>query len=102
MVGPGIKHRRPEAAPDRGGEVAGLDRVALATAVGVLNDPGQLAEVAGPVVTQERLDRLVAEAAPLPAAAEVGTLQEVLREERQLVEPVAERAEPDDQGREAA
>ena len=86
-------------APDRGGEVAGLDRVALAAAVGVVDDAGEFPEVARPVVTEERLDRLVTETAALAAAAEVGAFEEVLREDRQLFQTLAERPQADDQGR---
>ena len=60
-----------EVAPDLGREVVGLDPVARARRVGRVDDPGQLAEVARPVVGEQRRRAPRAEPAPLAVAAEV-------------------------------
>ena len=57
--------------------------------VGVVDDPSELAKVSWPVVGHQGRDRLRREPAPLVATALVGTLQEVLCQNGQLVASLA-------------
>src|SRR5947208_1584272 len=81
--------RRAEMAPDRRGEVVGGHEVAGAPAVRLVDDAGELTEVAGPVVAEEDGERPLREPAPLAAPPRVGALEQVLRHQGEVVEPVA-------------
>ena len=60
---------------------------------------GEFAEVARPVIRNKGGQGVGAKAVAAAFAPEIGSFQEVLRQQGQFVEAVAERAEPEDQGR---
>ena len=78
---------RVEPRPGLVGQVAERDREVQ----GVLDDSGQFAEVPGPVVRKECVERRGAEPVSLAGATHVRSLEEVLCQDGQLVEQHAHR-----------
>ena len=63
----------------------------------MVDDASELVQVSGPVVVREHRECLGREPGPLRAATLIGALEEVLRQNRQLVAALAERAQANDE-----
>ena len=94
--------RPGEVAANRRGQVLYGDQelAALAPQVRMIDDSRQLGQVSWPVVLDQSRKRFGREPGALRGAASIGALEEVLRQEGQVVEPLSQRAQANDEHRE--
>jgi hypothetical protein len=85
-------------ATDAGGQVGAADLIIRPGRMCCFDHAGELSEVAGPIVGNQAFEGLRGESGPLTRPPLIRAFEEVLGQERQLVDPFPEGPEPEDEG----